>query len=179
MKPMLKAIFTIGECPKAYIGYTRGYTWNGWATPYFELSEALAVADGYNEQSEEPMLYDQTADRFVVKETDYADEETWQGFDVWTDDGLKHLYGIGAYCWIWDKVDSRDIKYLAEAIEDFLYEFDTYDYKDQYTDREETIKTIQAQLRDFSTFKTVYAIWHTEELDAEGKYNQLRKELKL
>lgn len=125
------------------------------------------------------MLYDKATDKFIVKVTEYSDEEFWKGFDAQTDEGIKHLYGIGAYCWVWDKVYDSDIKYLAEAIEDFLYEFDTYDYKDKCTDREETIKTIQAQLRDFSTFKTVYAIWHTEELDAEGKYNQLREELQL
>ena len=38
---MHKAVFTIGEESKAYIGYTTERKWNGWATPHFELEEAI------------------------------------------------------------------------------------------------------------------------------------------
>ena len=59
---MKKAVFTIGEYPKAYIGYTSGKLWNGWATPAFELTEAKRVAEGFNETAEYPMQYDEIYD---------------------------------------------------------------------------------------------------------------------
>ena len=59
---MHKAVFTIGEYPKAYIGYTSGRLWNGWATPAFELAEAKRVAEGFNECAEFPIQYDEIYD---------------------------------------------------------------------------------------------------------------------
>ena len=67
---MRKAVFTIGEESKAYIGYTSGKLWNGWATPYFEFEEAKRVAEGFNECAEYPMEYDEVYDQFYILDTE-------------------------------------------------------------------------------------------------------------
>ena len=40
---MRKSVFTVDGFADAYIGYTRGDRWNGWAAPYFEREEAIRV----------------------------------------------------------------------------------------------------------------------------------------
>lgn len=174
---MHKAVFTIGEEPKAYIGYTSGKLWNGWATPHFELAEAKRVAEGFNETAEFPMQYDEVYDQFYILDTDTTDLETWKGEDVQTEEGIKHLYGIGAYSWVWDEATDRDCNYLAQAIEDFLYEYDTYGYRDVGIDREEMVEAIKQQLKELTVFKQVYEIWHGEILDMDGKFEELSKVL--
>lgn len=176
---MHKAIFTIGECPKAYIGYTSGKLWNGWATPYFEKEEAIRVAEGFNECAEFPMQYDEVYDQFYVLDTETSDLETWKGEDILTNEGIKHLYGIGAYSWVWDEATDRDSNYLAQAIEDFIFEYDTYESKNQYSNREEMVKAIKNQLKELTVFQRIYEIWHNEELSAEAKFEELEKELKI
>lgn len=177
---MHKAVFTIEGYQQAYIGYSPHIKSKGiWDIAHFELAEAKRVADGFNECAEHPMEYDPIYDQFFVWDEGNQDYDIAKGKDIMTDEGTKHLYMIGLGNWLWSAVDNRTIYYLAEAIEDFVYEFDTYDYKDKCSDREETVKAIQTQLREFKTFQSVYAIWHSEYLDAESKYNELRKELKL
>lgn len=170
---MQKAIFTIGEYPKAYIGYTSGRLWNGWATPAFELDEAKRVAEGFNECAEFPMQYDEVYDQFYILDTETSDLETWKGEDVLTTEGIKHLYDIGAYSWVWDKVGDSDIKYLAEVIEDFIYEYDTYHYQDECLDRMQTVDAIKEQLKELITFQQVYEVWHNEDLTSEAKFEAL------
>ena len=172
---MRKAVFTIGEYPKAYIGYTSGRLWNGWATPYFEKEEAMRVAEGNNETAEYPMQYDEIYDQFYVLDTEIAELETWKGEDIQTAEGIKHLYGIGAYSWVWDEATDRDCNYLAQEIEDFLYEYDTYGYRDVGIDREETVKQIKTQLKELTTFQQVYEIWNDEELNQDERFDRLSK----
>lgn len=176
---MHKAVFTIDCFPKAYIGYTSGRLWNGWATPYFERDEAIRVMEGNNETAEYPMQYDEIYDQFYVLDTDTTELEVWKGEDIKTEEGIKHLYGIGAYCWIWDEVNDDDCLYLAQSVEDFIWEYDTYESKDQYADRAELVEVIQLQLKEPATFKQVYEIWHNEDLTEEAKFEALRKELKI
>ena len=102
---MYRTIFTIDCFIPAYIGYTSGRLWNGWGTPFFEIAEALQVMADYNKNTDRPMQYDEETDSFRVAETEYTDEEVWKGKNYNTEDGIKHLYGIGAYCWIWDAVN--------------------------------------------------------------------------
>ena len=172
---MHKAVFTIGEYPKAYIGYTAGRLWNGWATPYFELAEAKRVAEGFNECAESPMLYDEVYDQFYILDKESGELEKWQGTDYTTDEGIKHLYGIGAYSWVWDKETDRDIKYLAEGIEDFIYEYDTYGYRDVGIEREEMVEAIKTQLTDLTTLQQAYEIWYGEDLSQDEKFDKLSK----
>lgn len=172
---MRKAVFTIGEYPKAYIGYTSGKLWNGWATPYFEFAEVKRVAEGFNETAEFPMQYDEIYDQFYVLDTETSDLETWKGEDVLTDEGIKHLYGIGAYSWVWDEATDMDSNYLAAVIEDFLWEFDTYESKDQYSDREEAVEAIKNQLKELTVFQQVYEVWHDEDLHQDERFEKLSK----
>lgn len=170
---MHKAVFTIDCFPKAYIGYTSGRLWNGWATPYFERDEAIRVMEGNNETAEYPMQYDEIYDQFYVLDTDTTELEVWKGEDIKTEEGIKHLYGIGAYSWVWDEETDRDCLYLAQSVEDFIYEYDTYEAKDQYSNREEAVEAIKNQLKDLTTFQQVYEIWHNEELTEEAKFKAL------
>lgn len=168
-----KTIFTIGDESKAYIGYTAGRLWNGWATPYFEKAEANKVMEEFNKCAEFPMQYDEVYDQFYNYVEGFEDYEFWKGIDYPTTEGIKHLYGIGAYCWIWDEVDDRDCFYLAEGIEDFIYEYDTYNYHDEGIDREEMVNKIKTQLKELTVFQQVYEIWHDDELTSDEKFEAL------
>lgn len=165
---MHKAVFTIGEYPKAYIGYTSGKLWNGWATPHFELAEAKRVAEGFNECAENPIFYNEQSKTFYT-----FDGEIWKPETVQTADGIKYLYGIGAYSWTWDEVDERDCHYLAESIEDFIYEYDTYGYRDVGIERWEMVDAITNQLKELTVFKQVYEIWHNEDLTEDERFDKL------
>lgn len=165
-----KAVFTIGQYPKAYIGYTNGDNWNGWATPHFTLEEAKRVAEGFNECAEYLMEYDSIYDQFYILDTETKELETWKGIDYVTAEGIKHLYGIGAYCWIWDEAIEQDFLYLAQGIEDFIYE---YEAKELYVDRKELVNNIKIQLKELTTFQQVYEVWHNDDLTEELKYKTL------
>ena len=172
---MRKAVFTIGEYPKAYIGYTSGKLWNGWATPHFEKEEAIRIAEGFNECAEYPMQYDEIYDQFYILDMETKELEKWEGIDISTAEGIKHLYGIGAYSWVWDEATDRDCRYLAEGIEDFIYEYDTYGYRDVGIDREEMVQQITTQLKELTTFQQVYEVWHDEDISQDERFDKLSK----
>lgn len=174
---MRKAVFTIDCFPKAYIGYTSGKLWNGWATPYFEKEEAIRVMEGNNETAQYPMQYDEVYDQFYTLDTEDGELETWKGEYIITDEGVKKLYGIGAYCWIWDEVIDQDHHYLAEKIDDFIYEYDTYSYRDTGIDREEMVEAIKEEFKELKTFQQVYEIYHNEDLSQDEKIDELSKVL--
>lgn len=176
---MYKAVFTIDVAPKAYIGYTAGNDWNGWATPYFEIAEALRIMEIYNKETDNPMHYNEDTDTFYIAETEYTAEVNWKGKNYQTDEGIKHLYGIGAYSWIWDEATEEDCNFLVDEIEDFLYEYDTYEYRDQGSDREEVIDKITYELKDLAVFQQVYEIWYNENLSRDERFDALSKVLKV
>lgn len=167
---MRKAVFTIGVYPKAYIGYTGGRLWNGWSTPYFEIAEAKRVAEGFNECAENPIFYNEQSKKFYT-----FDGDVWKCETVQTDEGIKHLYGIGAYSQPWEEVTDRDCHCLAGEIEDFIYEYDTYEYRDVGIDRWEMVEAISNQLKEVETFKQAYEIWHDQELTDDEKFDKLSK----
>lgn len=170
---MRKAVFTIGGFDYAYIGYTSGRRWNGWATPYFEFDEALEVMGDYNFYAENPIEYDEVYDQFYILDIATGELEQWAGKDYETEDGIKHLYGIGAYSWVWDDITNYDIENIAREIEDFIWEYDTYEHRDQYDDREELVESIIARLKDFSTLKQAIKIFYDEDLTEELKFEKL------
>lgn len=175
---MHRTIFTIDGFAPAYIGYTDGSRWNGWATPYFEKAEALAVMADYNKGTETPMFYNEEYDTFYHFGNDSYDGEMWKGADYNTKDGIKHLYGIGAYCWVWDAVNDGDRRYLAQEVEEFIFYHDTYNYMDENDNRrEEVVNTIIQQLQDLNTFHQVICIMRDKELTAETRFNKLKEEL--
>ena len=172
---MRKSVFTIGEYPKAYIGYTSGKLWNGWATPYFEKEEAIRVAEGFNECAENPIQYDEVYDQFYILDKESGELEKWERTLAITPEGNKYVYGIGAYSWVWDEVHICEYRHLAERIEDFIYEFDTYGYRDVGIDREEMIEAIKYQLKKLPTFQQAYEIWHNEDLSQDERFDRLSK----
>ena len=176
---MKKALFTMNEFNYPHIGYTKGDNWNGWATPHFEIDEALSIMEEFNRDSGNPMWYDEQTDTFRVAETEYTDEYVWRGRNCHTDDGVKHLYGIGAYSWTWEDTTYNDIYIIAQIIEDHIWEFNTYEYRDQYDDRDELIDKIISQIKELKTLKQVIIYLYNEELTAEELFNKLGGILKI
>ena len=170
---MYKKVFIIDGFDHVYIGYTSGRRWNGWATPHFEFVEALEVMHDYNECAEPPMRYDEVYDQFYILDKESDEFEVWKGKDYNTTEGIKHLYGLGAYSWIWDDITDYDIENIARGIEDFIYEFDTYEHRDQYDDREELVEAVENQFKDFSILKQAIKIFYNENLTKEAKFEKL------
>lgn len=171
---MYKTIFTIDGFTPAYIGYTSGRLWNGWATPYFEVNEAFEVMADYNKDTENPMWYDEATDSFRINESEYISEEIWKGQNIKTEEGIKHLYGIGAYCWVWDAVNDNDRRYLAQQVEEFIYYYDTYKYYDEYDHRrEETVESITEEFKNLDVFYQAICIMRNDETSAETKFEKL------
>ena len=176
---MYKNVFTIDGFDYVYIGYTSGRRWNGWATPHFEFVEALEVMHDYNECAEPPMQYDEVYDQFYILDKETAELEVWKGENYNTIEGIKHLYGIGAYSMTWDNITDYDIDNIARGIEDFIWEYDTYHYQDECLDRMQTVEAIQKQLKDFSTLKQTIKIFYNDDLTEELKFEKLGGILKL
>lgn len=170
---MYKKVFTIDGFDYVYIGYTSGRRWNGWATPYFEFAEALEVMHDYNERTETSMQYDKVYDQFYILDKESDEFEVRKGKDYNTTEGIKHLYGIGAYSMTWDNITHYDIDNIARGIEDFIWEFDTYHYQDECIDRMQTVDSIIAQLKDFNTLKQAIRIFYNDDLTEELKFEKL------
>lgn len=180
---MKKTIFTIDGIAPAYIGYTSGALWNGWATPFFEINEALQVMEEYNKNTDSHMQYSEIYDKFFINDPEglqYEPLEEWKGKNIATKDGIKHLYGIGAYCWIWDAVTDGDRRGFAQQIEEFIYFHDTYNYWDEYDlKRDEVVESIIKQFQDLNTFHKAICIMRREDLKAEEILEALGKILTL
>jgi len=170
---MKKSVFYI-DGGHLYIGYTSGYLWNGWATPYFTFDEALKImSEWHNDDS--PMIYDEDADAFVIQYDDCDEPYIWKGEDIKTIDGVQHLYGIGAYSHIWDELRENDKRYLAEQINEFLEDYDPYEYRDVVNNEEELINDISEEFDDLIVFVKCYEIMNDDKLTADQRYDLLGK----
>lgn len=167
---MRKSVFTLEEHPKAYIGYASAQ-WKLWDMAHFELDVAKQIMEDF----ELPISYDEGNDQFKLWDEGFGDYIFVKGEDCHTEEGIKHLYGIGAGSWLWEGVNEGIRQYLAQGIEDFIYEYDTYEYKDQCDDREEVVEGIKNQLRELIIFKKVYEMWHDEELSRDELFDGLRE----
>lgn len=161
---MRKSLFQIDDGP-IYIGYTNGDLWNGWATPYFTLEEAQKIQKEFSQGTDFPMLYDVNKDEFRIQ---YDDDEPyiWKGEDMQTAEGIKHLYGIGAYSHIWDELDEADKRYLAQNIGELISE-----YRDECDD--EHIESIIAQFSDLDVFAEAHAIMENAWLSSDQAYTKI------
>ena len=166
---MKKAVFYIDGGP-AYIGYTNGDRWNGWATPYFTFEEAQRLQTDWNRETDFPMLYDVSKDEFRVKYDGDDVPYIWKGEDIQTVDGKLHLYGIGAYSHIWDKADKDDKRYLAQIISDFLYDYDPH----KYDDSDNIIEAFVIQFSDIYAFAEAYNIMNGT-WDGDQTYKKLNE----
>ena len=177
---MHKLVFTTNGFEYPHIGYTAGKRWNGWATPYFEIDEAIKIMEEFNSYEPEfPITYNEKTDTFSVEEIGGGNGDEWKGVNYQTDEGIKHLYGIGAYSWTWEDTTQKDIYAVAQRIEDFLWELDTYEHRDNYDSREELLKEIINQLQDFKTLKQVLIYLYTEELTEQELFDKLGRELRI
>ena len=168
---MYKCVFTIGDYENAYVGYTDGSKWNGWATPYFTYLTALEVMYDYNEcVGEEIMKYDPIYDQFYILNKESEELEVWKGKQYATEGGIVCLYGIGAYSWVWDEITDYDIDSSARGIEDFLWEFNPYEHRDQYDIREELTNKIKSQLKELNTLRDAIMLFYCNSLTEELKY---------
>lgn len=170
---MRKSVFAIDASPYAYIGYTSGRLWNGWATPYFTLEEAQKLQAEFSEGANSPMLYDVTKDAFVLKYEDDDEPYVWKGEDIQTVDGIKHLYGIGAYSHIWDELDDDIKRSLAQQIADFLCDYETFGYRADYDASDDVDKHILAKFTDLGLFVKAYEIMNNEAYNADEIYAKL------
>ncbi len=172
---MRKSVFAICDDHNAYIGYTSGRTWNGWATPYFTLEEAKKIQAEWN-----GMTYDEDKDEFRIKyEDDDSEPYIWEGEDIQTEDGIKHLYGIGAYSHIWDELDDDQKQYLAQGVADFILQYDTYNYIDNDETREGLVEETINELANLDTFVKVYYTMNNDNLDKGGIYARLFEALNI
>lgn len=175
---MYRTIFTIDGFVPAYLAYTNGDTWNGWDTPYFEVNEALQVMRDYNKDAESPMQYDEATDTFHVTETECTSEGNWKGRNIVTEDGIKHLYGIGSYSWVWDAVNDNDRRYMAQQVEEFMFYHDAYKHMDEYDHRRDaTVESIIDKFGDLNTFHKAICIMRDEDLEAEARFETLKEVL--
>lgn len=177
---MKKAIFVIDGISKAYLGYTGGDNWNGFTTPYFEVAEALEIKEKYNELNEDEMQYDEETDTFYIAEAKYVSDEVHKGKNLVTEDGIKHLYDIGAYYWMWDSMGVTKHREVAKQVEEFIYYHDTYNYWDEYdTRREDVVTKIIEQFQNLNTFYAAICIMRNEALEEEERFEELGKILTL
>lgn len=177
---MYKCVFTIGDYENAYVGYTDGSKWNGWATPYFTYLTALEVMYDYNEDvGEEIMKYDPIYDQFYILDKESGELEVWKSKQYATEEGIVCLYGIGAYSWVWDEITDYDIDNIARGIEDFLWEFNPYEHRDQYDSREELTEKIKSQLKELNTLKDTIMLFYCNSLTEELKYYRLGRILRV
>lgn len=170
---MRKSAFALCEDPNAYIGYTSGRLWNGWATPYFTLEEAQRLQAEFSQGADSPMLYDVTKDEFRLKYEDDDEPYIWEGEDIQTVDGIKHLYGIGAYSHIWDELDEDFKRNLAQQINDFLYDYDTYSYEDVVDDADEFIEDIILEFANLNAYRKAYEVMYNDAYSADEIYTKL------
>jgi hypothetical protein len=176
---MRKSIFAIDASPNAYIGYTSGRLWNGWATPYFTFEEAQKLQAEFSEGANSPMLYDVMKDEFRLKYEDDDEPYIWEGEDIQTVDGIKHLYGIGAYSHIWDELDDNIKRSLAQQIHDFLEDYDTYEYRDTVGDEDEFIDNILVDFMHLATFVKAYEVMNNDAYGSDEIYTKLTELLNI
>ena len=84
-------------------GITYGYTWNGWACPYFTKESVLQIA---KEMPDFGIQYDANQDMFFG-ESEYYDREEWQSKII---NGQKY-YPIGNCSWCWYELTKEDLNH--------------------------------------------------------------------
>lgn len=109
---MRKTKFVICDNKKNYEGYTDGTLWNGWECPWFTKEVTEEIMKDLNKEGVETE-YNKDTDSYIV-ECEGSDPDIFDGADIKTEDGIQHLYPIGAWCWIWDEIQSEE-EYVPSA----------------------------------------------------------------
>lgn len=95
------ADFCIDMTEEVFHGFSDGDTWNGFACPYFEYSEAVRVLQTLGNQWE----YVKEDKAFIVRnlaDPDDLEPEEFEVISIVVDGRTIEVYAIGAYSWIWD-----------------------------------------------------------------------------
>lgn len=103
---MRKTRFVIDSNEKSYEGYTDGALWNGWECPWFTKEVAEEMMRDFIKEGGEAK-YNSETDSYTFLGENWGSADVFGGEDVDTEDGIQHLYPIGAWCWIWDEVISE------------------------------------------------------------------------
>ena len=74
----------------------------GWECPWFTKEVADEMMRDLNKEGVEAE-YNPKTDSYIVQAEDWEGPDIFDGADVETEDGVLHLYPIGAWCWIWDE----------------------------------------------------------------------------
>ena len=162
---MRKAVFTIDDNKLAYIGYAIGNM------PYFDMDEAIKIAKEFNTIAEYPIVYDGVYDQFYLHDKENDEFEIYKPKEF----KGKKLHPIKSGYWLWDEFTEGNAETLAEGIVDWLWEFDTYEFRDQYADRADLLKEIKIQLKELETLAEAIQIYYSDILSAEEIYNALSK----
>ena len=80
---------------------------------------------------------------------------------------------------MWDEITDYDIDNIARGIEDFLWEFNPYEHRDQYDSREELTEKIKSQLKELNTLKDAIMLFYCNSLTEELKYYRLGRILRV
>lgn len=101
-----KGLFNVEGLEENYIGYCKNDTWNGWVIPCFEKDTVIKMLDEEYIQCCYTYIYNSESDTFTLKPNegfgDYIEE--YKGFDIEYNNEIKHVYGVGAAAWCWDKL---------------------------------------------------------------------------
>jgi hypothetical protein len=91
---------------KAYVGWTTGERWNGWATPHFEFDEAMRYArDAGNTR------YDRLGHAFITDIEGWDEPEIDQALVITVPDrGRLTVYPIGSGSWTWSEVKRVELE---------------------------------------------------------------------
>lgn len=172
---MKKRVFTIDDNKLAYIGYTIGEKWKHYDVPYFDMDTAIQIVEEFNTISEYPIIYDDVYDQFYLYDEANEEHEIYKTKEFKTAEGIKKLYSIKGWYWEWEEFTEGNINTLAEGIEDWLWEFDTYHYQDECLDRMQTVDTIKNQLKDLETLAEAIEIYYSDLLSADERFEELSK----
>ena len=172
---MRKSVFTIDDNKLAYIGYTQGERWKHYDVPYFDIDTSIQIVNEFNTIAEYPIIYDDIYNQFYLYDEGNKEYEIYKGKEFKTAEGIKILYPIKGWYWLWEEFTESDIQTLAEGIEDWLWEFDTYDYKDKYNDRADLLRELKIQLRELETLAEAIKIYYSDIYNAEEKFEELNK----
>jgi hypothetical protein len=87
-----------------FAGWTDGRSWNGWARPWFEFSEAARLAGHLAGQ----LRHDAVRDAFVGFSGNPEEDEVWPAEMIeLADGGSVKVYPVGAGSWMWDECETE------------------------------------------------------------------------
>jgi hypothetical protein len=99
---VIKSSFCVDDT-NYYEGFTAGETWNGWACPMFTKETTQKIlTEMFDRGDLVEWSFDEKSDTFHYMFNDGNEEhEAVNSFDVYFAGQKMHVYGLGAYAWVW------------------------------------------------------------------------------